>query len=324
MPDIVGASLAGCAAALELRRNNQPARLFEKSKFPRHKVCGEFLDPQAVALLKDIPLSGTPITEVALIWPKAESRFPLPTPALGISRYRLDQTLLDACLAAGAELVHDTAKPHSEAIIAHGRKPLSQRGQRLFGYKAHFSGPTNQAVELHFNGPGYTGVNPIEDGMTNVCGVAREEDLKDVAFDVDRWIARQPKLAARLDGRTRQMDWLFTGPLFYGPTEASVGYLCGDALSFVDPFTGSGMLCAIATGQLAAHSVLSGQSTVQHTEACRRLLLPAFRWSSLMRRALNWPLVPTLAQAMSGAWLYRKSRPNLQQSSATRSSQSRR
>ncbi len=323
MPDIIGASLAGCAAALELLRHGQPARLHEKSSFPRHKVCGEFLDPQAVTLLSDVPLSGTPINGVALIWPSAESRFPLPAPALGISRYRLDQTLLDAALASGAELIRDTAKPHAAAIVAHGRKPLSQKGQRLFGFKAHFAGPTNDDVELHFNSFGYTGVNPIEDGLTNVCGVAREEDLKDTAFDIDRWISNQPKLAARLQGRVRQMDWLFTGPLFYGPTEASVGYLCGDALSFVDPFTGSGMLCAVATGQLAARSVLQGLTTEHHTEACRRLLMPAFRWSSLMRRALHWPLVPVLAQTLSGAWLYRKSRPSLQ-GSAPRNTQSRR
>lgn len=310
MPDIIGAGLAGCAAALELRRQGQPAQLFEKSAFPRHKVCGEFLDPQAVVLLSAVPLLGTPIVEAALLWPNAETRFVLPTPALGISRYRLDRTLLDAALQAGATLIRDTAKPSAEAIVAHGRKPLNLGGQRLFGYKAHFSGPTNQAVELYFNGPGYTGVNPIEDGLTNVCGVARESDLKDVGFDIERWIARQPKLASRLTGRTRQMDWLFTGPLFYGPTEASIGYLCGDALSFVDPFTGSGMLCAVATGQLAARSVLAGRTPQQHTEACRRLLMPAFRWSSLMRRALSLPLVPVMAQALAGRWLYKKSRPD--------------
>ena len=121
-------------------------------------------------------LVGTPITEAALVWPKVGKRFALPEPALGISRYRLDQVLLEAALKGGASLIQDTGMPHSKAIVAHGRKPDSQRGQRLFGYKAHFSGPTNQAVELYFEGIGYTGVNPVEDGLTNVCGVAREEE----------------------------------------------------------------------------------------------------------------------------------------------------
>ncbi|WP_031500298.1 NAD(P)/FAD-dependent oxidoreductase [Bryobacter aggregatus] len=310
MPDIIGASLAGCAAALELLRAGQTVTLYEKSKFPRHKVCGEFLDPAAVRLLSEVRLEGAAIRESALIWPTAEQRFALPEPALGISRYRLDQVLLDAAVERGATLIRTSGKPHPRAIVAHGRKPVSQRGQRYFGYKAHFSGRTNAAVELYFQDAGYTGVNPIEDGLTNVCGIAREEELTAVGFSGDRWVASQAKLAARLDGLERKMDWIFTGPLFYGPTEASTGYLCGDALSFVDPFTGSGMLCAVATGQLAARSVLEGRSSEQHLNECRRLLLPSFRWSTLMRRALAWPFIPNLARLLPGPLLYRLSRPS--------------
>jgi menaquinone-9 beta-reductase len=311
MPDIIGGSLAGAAAALELLRLGQPARIYEKSKFPRHKVCGEFLDAAAVDLLAGLPLEGTAITETALIWPGVATRFALPRPALGISRYRLDHILMEAALSRGAEWCEEPGKAHAEAIVAHGRKPVSQRGQRMFGYKAHYSGPTNQAVELYFAGSGYTGVNPIEGGLTNVCGIAREEDLKRVRFDGDAFVASQEHLARRLDGRKREMEWLFTGPLFYGPTEETTGYPCGDALSFVDPFTGSGMLCAVATGQLAARSVAQGLTSEQHVEACRKLLLPAFRWSSLIRKSLQWPLVPRLAQMIPGSMLYRLSRPRL-------------
>lgn len=311
MADIIGGSLAGACAALELLRLGHPVTLYEKSKFPRHKVCGEFLDPAAVALLSDIPLEGTPITEAALIWHQAATRFALPTPALGISRHRLDHILLMQASREGAIIHEQTGKPHPGAIIAHGRKPVSQRGQRLFGYKAHFSGPTNSAVELYFYGIGYTGVNPVEDGRTNVCGVAREEDLKALHFDVDEFLARQPHVARRLEGRKREMEWMFTGPRFYGPTEDTTGYACGDALSFVDPFTGSGMLCAVATGQLAARSVASGLTPSQHLEQCRNLLLPAFRWSSLLRKSLQLSLAPYFAQLVPGSLLYRFSRPSL-------------
>ena len=311
MPDIIGGSLAGAAAALELLKLGHPVTIYEKSKFPRHKVCGEFLDASAVDLLSDFQLEGTPIVETALIWPKAQTRFALPRPALGISRYRLDQILLMQALREGAILQEQVGKPHAKAIIAHGRKSISQKGQRLFGYKTHFSGPTNTAVELYFNGIGYTGVNPIENGLTNVCGIAKEEDLKQVQFDGDKFIAGQPHLAQRLEGRTRQMEWLFTGPLFYGATENTQGYPCGDALSFVDPFTGSGQLCAIATGQLAARSVTQGLTPAQHIEACKHLLQPAFRWSTLIRKSLTWPLVPYLAQLIPGQLLYRYSRPTL-------------
>jgi flavin-dependent dehydrogenase len=312
MPDIIGGSLAGASAALELLKLGQPVTIYEKSKFPRHKVCGEFLDAAAVSLLGDFKIDGTPITETALIWPDTRTRFELPKPALGISRHRLDQILIMQAQREGAILREEIGKPHNQAIIAHGRKPVSERGQRLFGYKAHFAGPTNNAVELYFNGVGYTGVNPIEDGLTNVCGIAREEDLKAARFDGDEFVARQPHLAERLAGRSRQMEWLFTGPLFYGPTESTAGYPCGDALSFVDPFTGSGMLCAIATGQLAARSIVEGLDPDQYIEKARTLLLPAFRWSSLIRRSLSWPLVPYLAQVIPGRILYRFSRPSIE------------
>ena len=65
------------------------------------------------------------------------------------------------------------------------------------------------------------------------------------------------------------------------------------------------MLCAIATGQLAARSIVGGLTPEQHIESCRKLLLPAFRWSTLIRRSLAWPLVPYLAQIIPGKFLYR-------------------
>lgn len=321
MPEIIGASLAGCVAALDLLRAGQAIRLYEKSRFPRHKVCGEFLDGQVQAVfarhsLDSVLAAQDPIsiTHAALIWGNRRKRFLLPRPAIGISRYVLDELLLDACLERGAELIQAPGIPTATSIVAHGRKPKSQRGQRFFGYKAHFLGPPNEAnstVELYFEGLGYTGVNGIERGRTNVCGLAREEDLKATGFNGDAWVQSQPALRQRLQGMERQMDWLFTGPLFYGPVEDTIGYPCGDALSFVDPFTGSGMLCAFVTGQIAAQSILAGRSPQEHIAACRSQLLPAFRWSSLFRQSLHWPLTPYLAKLLPGGLLYAQTRPRL-------------
>lgn len=321
MPEIIGASLAGCVAALDLLSAGQSVRLYEKSRFPRHKVCGEFLDGQVRSVFARHSLNAAleaqdpiTITHAALIWGERRKRFLLPRPAIGISRYVLDDLLLRACLDRGAELMPSVGSPGATSIVAHGRKPKSQRGQRFFGYKAHFLGAPNEAnatVELYFEGLGYTGVNGIERGRTNVCGLAREEDLKATGFNGDAWVQSQPALRQRLQGMERQMDWLFTGPLFYGPVEDTVGYPCGDALSFVDPFTGSGMLCAFVTGQIAAQSIVSGRSPSEHLAVCRQALLPAFRWSSLFRRSLHWPVTPYLAGLLPGGLLYSRTRPVL-------------
>jgi menaquinone-9 beta-reductase len=321
MPEIIGASLAGCVAALDLLAAGQGVRLYEKSRFPRHKVCGEFLDGQVRSVLARHGLETAvdahepaAITHAALIWGERRKSFLLPRPAIGISRYVLDELLLRACMDRGAELVQSAGTPSAASIVAHGRKPKSQRGQRFFGYKAHFHGPPNEAnstVELYFQGLGYTGVNGIERGRTNVCGLALEEDLKACGFDGDAWVQSQAALRQRIQGMERQMDWLFTGPLFYGPVEDTVGYPCGDALSFVDPFTGSGMLCAFVTGQIAAQSILAGRSPEEHLAACRSVLLPAFRWSSLFRESLQWPVTPYLAGLLPGGLLYGRTRPVL-------------
>jgi menaquinone-9 beta-reductase len=308
MPEVIGGGLAGAIAARDLALAGREVTLYEKTPFPRHKVCGEFLDGRAVRLLKDLPLGGNWIRRVKLIWDSASKSFELPDPALGISRFRLDKMLLDSALAAGVVLQQCAGEIQPGTIIAHGRKSKSQKGRRLFGYKAHHRGGQNDAVELYFSGSGYTGVNPVEGDLTNVCGLAEEEDLKAVGFDMERFVARQPKLAARLKNMERVMEWMFTGPLFYGQTDTVKGYLCGDALSFVDPFTGSGMLTALLTGKMAAESVLNGLSEQEHYERCRATLLPAFRWSSFMRRSLHWPATPYLAALVPGQALYQLSR----------------
>src|ERR1017187_6018543 len=40
---VVGGGPAGVMAAFAAMREGAPVRIFEKSAFPRHKVCGEFL-----------------------------------------------------------------------------------------------------------------------------------------------------------------------------------------------------------------------------------------------------------------------------------------
>jgi len=68
MVEVIGGSLAGASAALELLRRGREVTVYEKTKFPRHKVCGEFLDGKAVELLGGLGIEGARITEAALVW----------------------------------------------------------------------------------------------------------------------------------------------------------------------------------------------------------------------------------------------------------------
>jgi flavin-dependent dehydrogenase len=313
MPEVIGASLAGTSAALELLALGHEVTLFDKSKFPRHKVCGEFLDAQAAPWLLALgDLRYEFIHRVSLIWPSARKDFTLPRPAFGISRYQLDAALLNSAIRQGARFVNEARSPNEKAILAHGRKGSQLKGGRQFGYKAHIRGRQNDAVELYFHASGYTGVNPIEDGLTNVCGLASEADLKQHNWNALEFLLSQPHLAPRLQGCQLAMDWHFTGPLAYGEAAAALGYAAGDALNFTDPFTGSGMLCALLSGRLAARSLHEGITPSEHLRKARGLLGSPYSISRLLRRALQWPVTPHVVQLVPGRMLYHLSRPRFE------------
>ena len=105
---IAGAGPAGSAAALAALSEGAQVRLFEKSQFPRHKVCGEFLSPEIQPALESLGvwsdfLKGSPasIHSVKLHFGDREKTWRLPQPAFGLSRYRLDKLLLDCAIARG-------------------------------------------------------------------------------------------------------------------------------------------------------------------------------------------------------------------------------
>ena len=52
---VVGGGPAGAMAAFAAMREGAGVRIFEKSAFPRHKVCGEFLSPPILPLLRLAP-----------------------------------------------------------------------------------------------------------------------------------------------------------------------------------------------------------------------------------------------------------------------------
>lgn len=313
MTEIIGASLAGSAAALELLALGHEVTLYDKSRFPRHKVCGEFLDAQAAPWILALgELRFEFIHRVCLIWPKARKDFSLPRPAFGISRFQLDAAILQSAIRQGAQFVQETRPAKEGAIVAFGRKASQNKGARQFGYKAHIRGRQNDAVELYFHSSGYTGINPIEDGLTNVCGLASESDLKKHNWNPLEFLLSQEHLAPRLQGCQIAMDWLFTGPLFYGRAEEVPGFAAGDALNFTDPFTGSGMICALLSGRLAARSLHAGKSQSEHLAASRQLLGSPYSVSNFLRRSLRSSLAPYAVQFVPGKILYQLSRPRFE------------
>ncbi len=110
---IVGAGPAGSAAAATLAMTGRRILVLEKDRFPRAKVCGEFLsgsaraDLRRLGVLAEIEAGAESIERGFLHLPRGRSvAFELPTTGLGISRSRLDSLLARRAAALGAEVRH--------------------------------------------------------------------------------------------------------------------------------------------------------------------------------------------------------------------------
>src|SRR5215469_9386092 len=106
---VIGGGLAGAMAALQLARAGRDVVLLEKERSAHHKVCGEFLSPEAVeslcmAGIDPRRLGAVPIESLRLSAKRRVIQTPLPFRALSISRRVLDAVLLARAESAGCEL----------------------------------------------------------------------------------------------------------------------------------------------------------------------------------------------------------------------------
>jgi geranylgeranyl reductase family protein len=112
---IVGAGPAGSAAALELCRQGLSVALLDKARFPRDKICGDFLTPGSVGLLRELgggeveaespcTLRGMRMTFEGY---EVLSEFPAARHGWSLSRRKLDAVLARRAAAAGANLVEE-------------------------------------------------------------------------------------------------------------------------------------------------------------------------------------------------------------------------
>jgi flavin-dependent dehydrogenase len=315
--NILGGGPAGSAAALAALREGALVRVIEKSKLPRHKVCGEFFSPEigpelAKLGMWDAFLAAGParVNRTALHFGRRTKSSKLPETAFGLSRYVFDQLLLEHVRGAGADIV--TEHNGQPQIVATGRRAKpGARGNRLFGFKAHFEGPTDDAVELFFFDRCYVGVTSVEHGKTNVCGLAPEGFLSTFGFEYDSIPLHCRALADRLRPLRRVMPWISTGPLQYGQVFEHVDsvYLVGDALSFVDPFTGSGLLAAVRSGSMAGRAATQDQPVDQYLRECRASLRQPFQVAGVLRKALEGGWAERLAPLAPSRLLFALTRP---------------
>ncbi len=122
---VVGAGPAGSATALLLARAGVDVRIVERARFPRRKVCGEYLNAGAVEALRRLGVLeavrsiASPLRGVRLVAAGAPPvTLPFGALSLACARESLDALLLDAARAAGAVLERARA---DDVIVEDGR-----------------------------------------------------------------------------------------------------------------------------------------------------------------------------------------------------------
>ncbi|HVF28724.1 MAG TPA: NAD(P)/FAD-dependent oxidoreductase [Pyrinomonadaceae bacterium] len=317
---IAGAGPAGTSAAIRLATRGARVLLAEAKKFPRPKLCGEFISPECAVHFDRLGVAremlasgGAKITETKFYVPSGHGvRMPSEwfqsgghRVALGLSRAEMDARLLTRARAVGVDVLEES--PVSGLIIedeivrgvklklngaekafrsfvtldatgraralsrrvnsaGSGRRQESKNRAPLVAFKVHLENTSTDenTCEIYFYGGGYGGLSGIENDLSNLCFIVRGCDLvgkgSDPARALREIVMSNKRAACALRGARVRSEWLSVALESFGrreliPTDGLIA--AGDAASFIDPFTGGGMLMALESGELAAETILA-------------------------------------------------------------------
>ena len=359
---IAGGGPAGASAAIHLARGGARVLLAEQKKFPRAKLCGEFISPECTEHFEQLGVTeqmfaASPARLTETVFYSRHGRsvsvpsawFGANGVALGLSRAEMDERLLRRASAAGAEVLENAhvvnlflekdrvagvtikhagleagyrapitidATGRTRALARRCSKSKQQTKSHraaLVAFKAHLvdARVAPGACEIYFYRGGYGGLSSIENGLSNLCFIASAQAVRECGADAERVmrtvVCQNRRAAFALEHARAGTPWLAVSLESFGRhtvTPASGLLSIGDAASFIDPFTGSGMLMALESGQLAAgvitdhlSAIRLGSGLVEFETRYRAAYQARFhsrlRICSMIRRAA---FVPGLAQ----------------------------
>jgi menaquinone-9 beta-reductase len=297
---IIGGGLAGLAGAIHLSQNGLRVILIEKSGYPRHKVCGEYISNEILPYLQWLG------ADVSQLEPATINNFEfttrsgkiatakLPLGGCGISRYALDNLLYQKAIANGCIVLEETvtnvdfkddtftvstSNQMLQAKIVLGaygkRSNIDQVLSRDFitkqspwlAVKAHYSGNfADSTVALHNFKGGYCGVSKVENNIINICYLADYSTFKKYK-NIDNYqrnvLHKNKHLKYILEHATPLFDKPLTiSQISFDKKQAVENHILmiGDTAGLIHPLCGNGMAMAIHSAKIAAELVLEYNS----------------------------------------------------------------
>jgi len=309
---IIGGGPGGSAAALRAAQAGLSVTVFEKGPHGRDKVCGDGLTPRAVGALQALGLGIEPAHRIdglrmiagrrtrELSWP-ATGRFP----SYGAvwPRHRLDAHLIDAAIAAGAEVRFDCeALPEVDGgrvvgvraggevlrapmtVLAAGAQGVAAKmlgcernPDEPFGLAIRAYAETPRHAERHLEAclslsdehgvavPGYGWMFPAGDGTVNI-GVGALSTMKGFKkLNLNRLLDQYAALVR---------DSWSLGPYLSKPRAWRLpmsaqrrhgpGWVAvGDAAGLVNPMNGEGIDYALESGMLAVDRFVADPASAE-------------------------------------------------------------
>jgi geranylgeranyl reductase family protein len=321
---VVGGGPAGAACAAAARRADPRARVLvlDRADFPRDKVCGDGIAPEAFDVLAGLGIDAGALTDGYPAVPRLRLRSPggaeveraMHRPASVVPRAVLDHRLLTAALDTGAELRRHvvrrlTVRPDhvevdgsvtagvlvgadgAESVVRRSLGIRPNRDDRLAvairGYAPTPPGTDGVQVILttEQRWPAYAWSFPLGDGRANV-GYG---ELVSGGVNRDGLLAGLDALLPGVQADGLKAHRL---PLSTGRPRQPDGrvLLAGDAASLINPLTGEGIFYAVLSGALAgAAAVRDGDAGAAYRQALQLRLGRHLRHSSTASWASRWP-----------------------------------
>jgi 2-polyprenyl-6-methoxyphenol hydroxylase-like FAD-dependent oxidoreductase len=344
---IVGGGLAGLTLGIGLRQRSVPVVLWEAGHYPRHRVCGEFISGNGTAVLQRLGLrnffdqAGAVRAETAAFISGANHSpiRKMPAPALCLSRYEMDSLLakefqrLDGELrdkvrwnASGVKAAGLKSAPKRElqlegVVRASGRRAQpTEHGWRWFGLKAHATNVNLTAdLEMHVSADSYVGVNRINNGQINVCGLFRTRPggVRVFGFELLRGEPSSPLRERLASARFDEESFCSVAGLSLKPHSAAEKSECciGDAVTMIPPVTGNGMSMAFESAEIAIEPLARysrgemnwAEAQCEIARACDAAFATRLRWARVLQALMFSPVLrtPLGAALLRSEWLWR-------------------
>ena len=298
---IVGGGLAGIALSIQLKRMSIAVILFEKEEYPFHKVCGEYISLESWDFLNDLGIDldamNVPIInklQLSAINGKLLEQS-LPLGGFGISRYKLDSTLVQIARAEGVDILENTKVNNTrfsgdEFIIesslqtyraklvagSYGKRSnIDIKWKRRFSFakknklnnyigvkyhiKTDFPADT---IALHNFKNGYCGIVKIEDDTYNVCYLTTADNLKKSNGNIqemERMILSQNPFLKKIfiDSTINFPAPLTISQISFDKKSQVENHvlMIGDAAGMITPLCGNGMSMALHGSKIAARII---------------------------------------------------------------------